>query len=374
LYEKCRIPEKLWRLDQDMSNRFFFNIDVIGSCNLECPSCPMGNSIAVKNPKGAMSVELLQRIMEKAVSECELDGVGLFNWTEPLLHYDIANLVRVVKSFGVACRLSTNLNILKNVDELMKAEPTSLRVSVSGFRQESYGRTHAGGDIERVKANMIQLAEARTRTGSSTQLEVLYHRYLGNLDEEVEFRRFATDLGYVFRPAWAFMMPLEKTMAYLAPDEIDVKLTESDHSTIGRLALSLREASEAAMRYKARPCVLQDEQMTMDFQGNVVVCCALFDSSKYGLGSYLDTPLAELQAAKHRQDICRKCTSLGLHVYSVYGAPEFDAIALRRVGEYYAEEAGLNLPTMPGQVGWRRLIKRLLPPPLVRFGQQLLRR
>jgi MoaA/NifB/PqqE/SkfB family radical SAM enzyme len=334
----------------------------------------MGNSNAVKNPKGAMSVDLLQRIMTKAVSECEVDGVGLFNWTEPLLHYDIANLVRVVKSYGVPCRLSSNLNILKSPDALMAAEPTSLRVSVSGFRQESYGRTHAGGDIERVKANMILLAESRTRVKSSTQLEVLYHRYLGNLDEEVEFRKFAEGLGYLFRPAWAFMMPIEKSLAYLAPDEIEVELAESDQSTIERLALSLGEASQAAMKYKDRPCVLQDEQMTIDFQGNVAVCCAVFDSTKYGVGSYLETPLAELQARKHKQEICSKCTSRGLHVYSVYGAPEFDAIALRRVGEYYAEKTGLNLPTMPGQTGWRRVAKKLLPPALIRIGQHLLRR
>jgi hypothetical protein len=326
----------------------------------------MGNSGEVKNPKGAMTAELLRSIMEKAMRECEVEGVGLFNWTEPLLHHDIANLVQVVQSFGVPCKLSSNLNILKNVDKLMQAAPSSLRVSVSGFRQESYGRTHFGGDIDKVKKNMILLADAKRRLGVATQLEVLYHRYLGNLDEEVEFRKFASDLGYHFQPVWAFMMPLEKSLAYLAPGESDVDLSDQDRATIDRLALPLKEASEVASRYKHQPCVLQDEQMTIDCKGNVVLCCALFDSKKYGVGNFLTTPLSELQRHKHEQDICRKCTARGLHVYSVYGAREFDAMALRHVGNYYANVAGLALPTIPPQTLVRRIVKRVVPRRLAR--------
>jgi MoaA/NifB/PqqE/SkfB family radical SAM enzyme len=357
-----------------MKARFFFNIDVIGTCNLECPSCPVGNSLEVRNPKGAMSPELLRQIMEKAASECEIDGVGLFNWTEPLLHHDIANLVRVVRSFGVPCRLSSNLNILKHEDSLIAAEPTSIRISVSGFHQDSYGRTHAGGDIERVKANMLKLAEAKARAGAAVELEVLYHRYLGNLDDEVEFRQFAITHGYTFRPVWAFMMPLEKCIAYLSPDEIDVTLTDSDRETIEKLALPLKEASEAARRYGSRACSLQDEQMTLDFRGNVMVCCGLFDSTKYGIGNYLEVSADDLQARKHAHEVCSKCMSRGLHVYSVYGAPEFDHIARSRVGRYYSENVGLELPTMRGQSGWRRVVKKILPPNVIRLGQRLIAR
>ena len=43
-----------------------FNIDVVSSCNLGCPSYPVGNSIDVKNPSGTMSPALLESILEKA--------------------------------------------------------------------------------------------------------------------------------------------------------------------------------------------------------------------------------------------------------------------------------------------------------------------
>ena len=41
-------------------------IDVVGRCNLKCPSCPMGNSFDKDSVGGSMSPELLTRILEKA--------------------------------------------------------------------------------------------------------------------------------------------------------------------------------------------------------------------------------------------------------------------------------------------------------------------
>jgi len=49
--------------------RFFFNIDVLGSCNLRCPSCPVGNSRDVRLPTGFMEPPLLAAIIAKAKAE-----------------------------------------------------------------------------------------------------------------------------------------------------------------------------------------------------------------------------------------------------------------------------------------------------------------
>jgi hypothetical protein len=64
--------------------RFFFNVDVLGSCNLRGPSCPVGNTKDVEPPTGFMDPPLLAAIITKAKSECEVAGVGLFHWTEPI--------------------------------------------------------------------------------------------------------------------------------------------------------------------------------------------------------------------------------------------------------------------------------------------------
>lgn len=349
-----------------MKRRFVYNIDVMGSCNLRCPSCPAGNSLEVDNPRGAMKPELLAAIMDKASAETEIEGVGLFNWTEPLLHYDIAKLVALVQSYGVPCRLSSNLNVFKNVESVMEQAPASLRVSVSGFSQDNYRLTHAGGDVEKVKANMIELAAIKERLGVDTRLEVVYHRYLGNLDDEVRFRRFAADLGYEFNPNWAFFMPLEKMLACLSPEESSVALTESDREIVERLALPIREASEMAVRYRDRGCVLQEEQMTIDFRGEVMLCCAVYDAAAYGLGGFLEMSVEEIQEKKRAHSMCSICMRHGLHVYSVYGAPEFDGMALKRVLEYYESGAGLSLPTVRQRSRLVKTLMRVLPLPLLK--------
>ena len=52
-------------------------LDVVGSCNLKCPSCPVGNS-ENRNSKKIMTLELLGKIVKKAKSE-GVTAIYLFN-------------------------------------------------------------------------------------------------------------------------------------------------------------------------------------------------------------------------------------------------------------------------------------------------------
>ena len=67
---------------------YLYAIDIVGTCNLRCPTCPVGNFPAADRPKGFMAPDLFERILAKirvdaVVAEPE---VWLFNWGEPLLH------------------------------------------------------------------------------------------------------------------------------------------------------------------------------------------------------------------------------------------------------------------------------------------------
>jgi hypothetical protein len=63
-----------------------FDLDIVGTCNLRCPSCPNGNAPELRSRSGIMAPRLLEAILDKALGECEPALVSLFNWTEPLLH------------------------------------------------------------------------------------------------------------------------------------------------------------------------------------------------------------------------------------------------------------------------------------------------
>ncbi len=334
-----------------VARNFFFNIEVLGmgQCNLRCPSCPTGNFRDVNNPAGAMKPELLEEIMAKAVSECVITGVGLFNWAEPLLHPRIADLVRIVQRHGVPCHLSSNLNDIRNLEAALEANPAELRVSVSGFTQETYGFTHRGGCIETVKENMQELARLLKKTGAATRVQVLYHRYKSNLDDEILMKAYATQLGFTFLSVWALFMPVEKLLAHIENDAALAAITSDDLATLDRLALPVSEALAAAAPHRHSPCSLQQDQITLDFRGNTMLCCGIYDADKYAVGAFLQTPLAEIQARKESHSLCTRCMRNGIHVYLTYSARELQAVALKTIFSRYAKYLSETPPAGAGQ-------------------------
>ena len=292
---------------------------------------------------------MLDRILAKAVTECDVAGVGLFNWAEPFLHPRLPELIRTVKRHGIPCHLSSNLNEMKNIEAVLAENPLSLRISLSGFNQQVYGRTHRGGDIERVKRNMTLLAQKKKQLNSKTHIHVLYHRYKGNLEDELLMRNFAKQLGFTFVPVWAMMMPVEKILAYVGEAPEGVSLNQEDIQVIDQLALPLGPALTAAKGQDAHSCTLQDDQMTLDHRGMVSLCCSVYEG-KYNIGSYLDLTLGELQDRKYKQDICKSCMSCGVSTYITYGFPEIDRIAADNIDPKHAKLLGL---------GYERLRKRL---------------
>lgn len=309
-----------------MNNQFFFYIDVVGGCNLKCPSCPMGNSRNLPRTKGLMEPALLNRIMEKAVSECKVTSVGLYNWTEPLLHPRLSELVRVVRSHGAPCAVSTNLSVNKDFNSLLESAPEAIYISLSGFSQAVYGRTHKGGDIELVKSNMKTLAEARAKYGDKTHITVMFHRYRGNQQDEPLMRAFSASLGFSFQTDYARMMPIEKVLAYISPGP--VTLTPEDHELLKLLPIPLDEAMKIAQQHKQKACSFLSDQIVLNVLGEVQLCCATYDSNLYKISNYLDMPIQKIQALRHSHPLCTQCSDAGGHIY--YGSenvPEFESIA-----------------------------------------------
>jgi organic radical activating enzyme len=327
-----------------------FDIDIGGACNLRCPSCPQGNTKEYRLPKGFMAPELLKRIVAKVRAECRGEvNISLYNWAEPLLHPRLPELIRIVQDAGITCHLSSNLNILPNADAIMAANPASFRISNSGFSQEIYGKTHRGGDIERVKKNMQELVLAKKRNNATTSIYLYYHRYRHNLREESLMREFAADISIDFVTDWALFFPLEKILSFAEESEGPFNLTSEDRSLIDGLALPLRESLEASRKYRDRPCLLRDEAITLDFQGNANLCCGIFDARKYALGNYLDLPSAELQRLRQSHPMCERCMRQGAHVYLTYGIDEMDELALANIAPEDLEFLDLRY-----EIAWER--------------------
>lgn len=322
------------------ASKFLFYADVIGACNLRCPTCPVGNLPDVPSAVGSMTADLLDRILTKALGECIVTEMGLYNWTEPLLHPHLSDLIRIVHAHGIQCRLSANLNLARNLEAVLRENPEFLCVTVSGFTQETYGVTHKGGQIEKVKANMVELARLARDLGARTRVEVGYLRYLSNLHEEEQMRRFATDLGFAFHPRWAWLTPLEKVLGHRGEAGYDTPTAE-DRRVIDMLGLPLDGALDATSKNPTPRCALLEDQVTLDVRGNVQLCCAVYDPARFTIANFLDTTLETIQDLRRARTTCAACMKHGVHDYYLSNVPDKDRLASENVARKAREAAGI---------------------------------
>jgi MoaA/NifB/PqqE/SkfB family radical SAM enzyme len=334
------IPQRLrrrvyrWLYPEQFQRRIGMNIDIVGACNLRCPSCPVGNMGPI-NGTGLMDKGLFTRIIEKAKNELSVGAVNLFNWTEPLLHPELPEFIRTVKRHGLPCSISSNLNVMKNIEEVLRAGPDDFRISLSGFSQRVYSQTHVRGDIERVRDNMRILSETKRRIGNRvTRVHVYFHKYRHNLHEVDLMRKFAAELGFDWMDHWAYYMPLERTL-----ELVEGTLPEAQQRFVDEFfALPIRAAIRATGPFKSERCSLLEDQITVNHDGNVLLCCTVYDYKKNTLGQLLDMSAADLERAKSRHPTCDRCTEHGLHVYFNYHSfptvrENFDDLAKRNVAK-----------------------------------------
>jgi len=330
-----------------------YAIELADACNLRCPSCPQGRTPHPGGAAALMDLDLLERILDCIRTGPPVSEIALCNWGEPFMHPELATAVGLVDRIGARCHISTNLNAMKDIDEVLSAGLDSLRISVSGYVQETYVRTHQGGDIEIVKRNMRELREAIERTRSRVRVHVYFHRYRANLDDELSMRELARGLGFGFHPVWALLLSVDRVLALVEGrgGSGATALDDEEQRLLDALALPLFPALRAARRLSHLPCPFQDSIAPIDIQGRARLCCARYDDGESAIGPFLEMPLERIAALRRSHPLCERCMAQGVHVYQSLGTAEFDRLAVERIGPEYASR---------GYLRWERLKKRAL--------------
>jgi len=301
--------QSLLRHSPRESSTYVYAIDVVGTCNLRCPTCPVGNFPAAERPKGFMAVEMFERVVAKIAAErvAERPEIWLFNWGEPLLHPELATLIGIVRRHGFACHLSTNLNVEHGLREMVRAAPDNLKISLSGFTPQDYARTHARGRLALVKANMYLLRHYLDKYHVATRVWVGHHLYKGTESQVPQVKALCDELGFEHHPIAAFYMPLERLLGAVRgdgpPDPTLELLLERPLAYVPRIR---RQRSER------HDCELRFNQTVINHDGTVALCCSVYDRANMLGLSFLDTPHADLEAAKYRHPFCGTCIENGL--------------------------------------------------------------
>ncbi len=292
-----------------------YMIDVSGSCNLRCPSCPRGN-FSPQPRAGFMSPEYFTRVLDKILAEDPLVGaVALYQWGEPLLNKDLAAIIRLAHDRGVLSAISSNLNIRRDFSDVVKARPAWFRVSTSGW-EKNYEQTHRGGDWRLLTANLRKLRDLAAEHAPDMTIEVFYHIYKDRRDDYRRMKELCDSLGLTLRLRHAALAPLD-TIADIIhgrPVNSSVQLTRELQS------LSVEDCMALAREQKDLPCPYARYQW-ITWDGLAPLCEEWFHPDLLvSPRPFLEIPLAEIIAARENSPHCRACRQEGIHrCFVVYG-------------------------------------------------------
>jgi MoaA/NifB/PqqE/SkfB family radical SAM enzyme len=188
--------EKWRRVVRPQAFPYLAVIDVANLCNLRCPYCPTGARRKSGRAESLIDPLLVERMLDEL--DKYLISVNLYNWGEPLLHPQIAAMVRMIHNRRIFTKISTNLNTDNQevLVDLCEAGLDYLTVSLSGASQEVYGRYHRGGNLDVVLENIRYVAAYKKRNNLRRPIiEFMYLVFKHNRQEMKDARHMAAELG-----------------------------------------------------------------------------------------------------------------------------------------------------------------------------------
>ena len=243
------------------------DIELTNVCDIQCAMCERR---LMKRPLGMMSMEMFKQI----VAECDeigVDSVKLNLWGEPVLHKELAEMVRHAKNNSqLILQFNTNANRLtpEISSALVSSGLDKLTISLDGVSKETYEKVRCGSNFERVVRNVNALLEAKKDADASLPLVTLQIIRMDITADEID----------------AFVETWKDRVDYVSVTNIGS--TTADNKVLSH---SLREKKRKGFR----PCQQLWQRLSVLWDGTVTVCCNDFDGF-LAIGKFGETPLIEL--------------------------------------------------------------------------------
>ena len=295
------------------SSSYVYAVDVVGGCNLRCPTCPVGNQNEM--PKGIMGPELFSKVFKKICKEnpIHVPDIWLFNWSEPLLNPHLPDFIREIQRANLTSFISSNLNISDRIDAVMQANPNRFKVSISSLQQAIYGVTHDRGDIKTVINNFEKLAMARDKHKSTTEIWIGHHLYKNTISEIDQVRALANHYGFGYRPSYAIMAPIEKAHSLIK----NINSVKSDIEDQLFFHPKTIAQNVKPRRSGLMDCELRFNMTAINYDGSVSLCCGTTKNLSDEIGTkiyFLENSASEIEDLKYKHSFCSTCMENNLHL------------------------------------------------------------
>ena len=311
----AELIEKIYGKDdyKIVANATEIRIDISGVCNLRCPSCQVGNHSEKDFQyagRGFMNLPTFEKILSKIHKEIpDNPAIYLFSLGEPLLNNNLPGMIEKIHEYGWLSIVSSNLSLECDLEQIMKANPDVLKISVSGYTQEVYETTHKGGNVERVKENMRKIRKYMDVYQLKTKVMVGYHLYNNNRDSEYDnMKKLAQELGFLFEPVEAMYFNMFKRTGYTPYSEEDKHFIQTYYPAPERI-LNIQKPDEIT----GKICRNKRDKFFVDYNGNVLLCELFHHEAIYK--NFMNVSYEVAQEWREEHWICQRCKAYNMHLH-----------------------------------------------------------
>lgn len=331
-----------------------YYVEILSGCNLHCALCAFGSKQIFQRSPGKMSLETFEQILDQIKQESPSAIVSPYHHCEPTLHPAFPQMLAAIKSRGFPCAVSVNFNRATEgtINALLEHSIDNLDISVSGFTQETYARAHRGGNIDKVKKNMLLFRERMGQCGNpNINVTVIYHMYADNLGADFDLmKQFCADIGFTFFPTWARSINLELSLLHLreigksrynpgtfmprtwfdelpaVPDIFNERLEKSVYRPEDYIEGCWQDVHLNKCPDKGMP-------INIRWNGKTNLCSWAFDDRLH-LGDFLGSDPQTRFDVRRDHPLCRECCANNFPFYCQYAdIPELNSVARVRLPE-----------------------------------------
>jgi radical SAM protein with 4Fe4S-binding SPASM domain len=271
-------------------------IEIVRACNLRCPSCPVGNGLALRWP--AMPFALYQEIIN--VSSRTLKQLSLFNYGEPLLCPEIDRYVDYAKRSGIK-RVTIHTNgLLLSEDmgvRIITAGLDRLTISIDAVDTYAYNQYRLGGDFETLLGNIRQFMMSRNRLGKA--LPEVEGQFIVMAHNEHQMGKFADLCGELG-------LDVASIKTYNARMDLTHRIKHRELQPVNPIfSRAQGQVDSANTTRSCQFCSWPRNVLAVNADGTIVPCC--YDYNNWNpLGSFPGRAQEEWWNTRRRRDFVQR--------------------------------------------------------------------
>jgi len=230
---------------------FYIDIELTNKCNLDCIMC---SRQIMQRPIGFMGMDIFRKIVDE-VKEYD-SAIRFSRWGEPTQHPKFSVALEYARSNNVLSYISTNaFSSTDRIIKLYHAKPDVIRFSFQGTSKETFEKFRFPAIYDVVARNIRMIFSMREEDKSDIPYMIISSSLTNETEEEKE----------TFKKYW---------LKYV--DRVEFSKTSfSRLDYVGRVK-DVRGEESISRVYK--PCTEIVTKLSVNYNGDVSVCCADYDN------------------------------------------------------------------------------------------------